>query len=378
MLMRSRFCRALGVAFAAAVLLLGRPALASIVLLDEYWTPEVMVNEVAVREVDTQQSHDRTQAKTGEFSAELRNETGAPNVRFRAAARVKLDELPSGKSQVSLWYRTNAWAGPWRLEIWVYRDEITPIPVKVMEALLDGGGVVGSLVTDDKWHQARGTLQAAGDYAKLPHNERLVTYVWLAPAGVWDVKHRTFVDRIEVKVPGSGPAPAPARHVRPRPGAQVTGDGWIWWEGEDATSSDVPAGGAFLPDTAAQQKLLSNGAWLQHHGSGFTATWQVDVKQAGRYHLWYRGVEEPFRWQMGVGDWHECGTGTKWLDNVQCWPIGTNMVSASWADLGEVDLPAGQQTLTVKSLPDTVLGVDCWLLTQRPFVPNGAAKPDGK
>ena len=40
----------------AAVLVAGRPASASVVLLDEHWSPEITANDVKVTEVDTEAS----------------------------------------------------------------------------------------------------------------------------------------------------------------------------------------------------------------------------------------------------------------------------------------------------------------------------------
>ena len=73
---------------AAAALLAGAAAQvrADVVLMDEYWTPEIMQNDVKVTEVDTQATGDPTQAVAGYFSAMLENQTGAPSVRFRSAA----------------------------------------------------------------------------------------------------------------------------------------------------------------------------------------------------------------------------------------------------------------------------------------------------
>jgi hypothetical protein len=55
------------------------PGTSGIVLLDEHWFPEIMVNDVAVTEVDTEQTGDPTQAVSGDFSAMLKNDKGFPN-----------------------------------------------------------------------------------------------------------------------------------------------------------------------------------------------------------------------------------------------------------------------------------------------------------
>ena len=57
-----------------------------IVLLDEYWTPDIASNDVAVEEIDTVDTEDPTQAKFGRASVRLENETGWPSVRFRGSA----------------------------------------------------------------------------------------------------------------------------------------------------------------------------------------------------------------------------------------------------------------------------------------------------
>ncbi len=140
-------------------------AVADIVLLDEYWTQEIVNNGVTVTEIDTLTTGDPTQAKSGECSVMMRNEWGWPSVRFRGAARVMLSQVPPGDSEVRVWYRTDTWNGKWRLEIWLHNyDPSTPIPLKVLEGVLDGGGADGTLVADDKWHQARAILQ-------MPHND---------------------------------------------------------------------------------------------------------------------------------------------------------------------------------------------------------------
>ena len=103
----------LGVLLLAAALLAGAaaPARASVVLLDELWTPEITVNGVRVTEVDTEATGDPTQAVAGYFSAKLENETGAPNVRFRNAATVRPADLPPDQTEARLWYRTDKWNG---------------------------------------------------------------------------------------------------------------------------------------------------------------------------------------------------------------------------------------------------------------------------
>jgi len=160
------------------------PVCADLVLLDEYWSPEIVVNDVVVTEVDTQDTGDTAEARFGECSAKLENEWGAPSVRFRGAARMKLSETPPGDSDLVLWYRTNGWSGTWRAEVWVWYEALqnapAPAPVKVLQASLDGGGDDGHLIADDQWHEARGTIEAADAFEGAPKDESMsAAYLWL-------------------------------------------------------------------------------------------------------------------------------------------------------------------------------------------------------
>jgi hypothetical protein len=354
---------------------------ADVVLLDEYWTPEILVNDVAVTEIDTQATGDAKQAKVGECSALLENETGWPNVRFRNGAALRLTDVPAGECDAKLWYRTDTWTGKWTLEIWAYRYEVTERPMNVLQAELDGGGNDGQLIADDEWHEARGVLIKSDEYDQVPEDKSVITFVWLKPRDGWDVPHHTYVDRVEIDVlTDEEPPVEPARRVRPRPGAQVAGDDWVWWEAEDAVEHTFPPGGALLPHNVDEQAVLSNGAWLQFHGNvDQTARWEPSVPQAGSYTVWCRGVvfEEPFRWRSGGQPWQS------WTGDQE--PVDTRTVRGTddeweltdgWYRLGQVDLPEGKQTFEMETSPGLLsLGLDCFLLTRGEFTPDGARKP---
>ena len=355
------------------------PARADVVLLDEYWVPEIVVNDVQVTEADTQQTGDATQARFGEFSALLSNETGWPNVRF-IAARLALEEIPPEESDVCLWYRTNAWAGKWRLEIWMFYHGAVTEPVKVLEANLDGGEDDGRLTADGDWHEARGILRKAQDYDKIPTDAWGVSYVWLVPGDGWGIPHETYVDRIEVDVlagPFADVGPDAPVRVRPRPGAQTTGDTWVWWEAEDAIEHSFPPSGAYPTSKGAEQAKLSNGAWLQHHNLGelrLTARWEIDVPQAGDYHLWCRGcmTPTPFRWRWDAGHWQERTDDVPVIDRVML----RDWMGAWWFQVDDVTLTGGKHTFEIEGKEGAEgAAFDCFLLTQREFTPEGAKKP---
>lgn len=356
---------------------------ADIILLDEYWSPEIIANDVVATEVDAQETGDPAEAKFGECSAKLENLSGSPNVRFRGAAALTLASVPPGDSELSVWYRTDGWTGTWRGQVWAWHSGLTDAPVLVLEAKLDGGGQNGQLIGDDQWHEARGTLAAAGKHEATPKDAIMsAVYFWLVPDGGWDVRHRTYIDCVSIEVVAGDqkgkPAPPPARRIRPNPGAQTDGPGWVWFEGEDAFEHNVPTGGAALPQTEAQQALLSNGTWLSHHAvPDLQAQWEITVPEDGRYAFWCRGQGAPFRWRWDNGAWQECPADAPWTDLVQFQDHGGyGWMELAWVCLGQADLTRGRHVLGVINTPDDEsVGFDCWLLTRGEFTPRGATKP---
>jgi len=76
----------------------------------------------------------------------------------------------------------------------------TDEPVKVMEAVLDGGCDGGRLITGDDRHEARGILLKCGDYDRIAQQAWGNTYVWITTDDGWDLQHRTYIDRVEIDV----------------------------------------------------------------------------------------------------------------------------------------------------------------------------------
>jgi hypothetical protein len=355
----------------------GRAVRADVVLLDEYWSPEIMVTDVNVTEVDTEDTGDPTQAVSGSFSALLENETGAPNVRFRNVASLRPDDLPPDETELRVWYRTDAWAGKWSVSIWLYVPAAGR-PVEFLQTDLDGGGVDGRLVADDQWHQARGLLTKGPEFEVAAGGTvPAAAYVWLRSLEGWDIAHKTYVDRVEAVIV-SGPrkgelAPRPARHVRPTPGAQMNGPGFVLFEGEDVTGEPFPPGRPYLPDNADEQRLLSNGAWHQGAGvAGARAAWQFTIAEPGAYDLWVRGFwyRGDWRWRTDDGDWHVSGPGRKLLNAVHYRDIdeevwGQPDITIAWTPLGKIDLAEGEHTLEIEAGEEALgFGFDCWVLAR--------------
>ncbi len=368
------------------------PARASVVLLDEYWSPEIMVNDVKMTEVDTEATGDPTQAVAGYFSAKLENTTGAPNVRFRNAATVRPADLPPDDTEARLWYRTDKWNGKMALEVWLYVPSAGR-PVQMLTAELDGGGEAGRLIADDRWHLAKGLLKKGTEYdVAAAETVPTAAFIWLRPREGWDIAHTTYVDRIEAVVV-SGPVkdkpmPAPARRVRPLPGAQINAPGLVLIEGENIAKDPFPPGSAYLPDYADEQRLLSNGAWLQSaEVPGAVAAWQFSVADAGRYALWARGFwfRGGFRWRVDGGEWQTSGPDRKIVNAVHYRDIdaeawGLPAITVGWTPLGQVTLPEGEHTLEIECTEDALgFAFDCWVLARDAFAaPGPAAAPSGE
>ncbi|MGD2175189.1 MAG: hypothetical protein PVJ27_07285 [Candidatus Brocadiaceae bacterium] len=366
-------------AFCAGPVRADRPRL---VLLDEYWSPEITQNGTVVEEVDAEKTGDPTQAVSGYFSARVVNEWGAPNVRFRNGPALRIGDLAPGQTEARLWYRTDNFNGNLRLEIWVHTVQAGR-PIGILQADLDGGGEDGRLIADDRWHPARGVLRKAEEYGMAPADGFAGTsWVWLRATEGWDIAHRTYVDRIELLKRGEALAPGalPVRHVRPMPGAQESGPGFIWWEAEDALEKLEPPRDNFAPSDAAHQRLLSNGTWvLKARKTDLDPmSYRVETDQAGAYALWGRGYWKggSFRWRWDGGEWRTSAPGVASSHEVmfvgEWMPVG-------WAHLGQVRLSPGVHTFEVEGLQTPVgLGFDCWVLARDAFgaPPEGGAAAD--
>jgi hypothetical protein len=155
---------------------------------------------------------------------------------------------------------------------------------------------------------------------------------------------------------------------------------FIWWEGEDARETNFPSQTFFSPANAAEADKLSGGKWLSNEGvyeeTPF-ATYEVNVPSAGTYNFWVRKFwfHGPFRWRFGDAAWRTCDQGTSLADGIE---LRKHLV-ANWVSLGQVEVPAGKQTLRIELLRDEGAACfDCFVLTPGSFSPRGKLKPSDK
>lgn len=162
----------------------------------------------------------------------------------------------------------------------------------------------------------------------------------------------------------------------------------IWWEAEDAQSTNFPRRSAFSVDTMPQAAhLLSGGDWLSVDSFPTSlnvrpfAQYVVDVPEDGEYAFYVRKFWKhgPFRWRFDDGEWRYVGRDITLLDDT---PL-RQFVNANWVALGAVSLTQGPHTFEFELTPEEgrdtfIAGFDAFLLTKAPFAPRGSLKPGEK
>ncbi len=221
-----RATRLLGLTIALAWGTPGPGPAQDLVLLDEEWAFELMLNEVKGALIEAEEEGVDLRVKVGSRSALLQNDGGAPTVRFRDASPIDLSKLQAGATKLRMWYRTDNWDGTWQVRIFTYYRPVSDRTFALLEGDLDGGGENGRLIPDDRWHQGMAALQPTPEYHKVDATAVVPTFVMLVPKSGWNKKHRTYVDHVSlVGLAESVQAPArpteklrfPESIDRPRP-----------------------------------------------------------------------------------------------------------------------------------------------------------------
>lgn len=170
-----------------------------------------------------------------------------------------------------------------------------------------------------------------------------------------------------------------------------TAPGFIWIEGEAPTSSTIPVEKVGF----GAKQLLSGQAWGQVNldearsakelpDDGAVIRYEFENPVAGRRELWnriaYEFVRSPFAWRIGNGTWNEVSPQQLTTD---LQPIA-EWTEIAWLKLGDVDLPAGKQTLEIRipkqknakgEVQRTLYASDALVLTEGAFAPNGRFRP---
>ncbi len=161
-------------------------------------------------------------------------------------------------------------------------------------------------------------------------------------------------------------------------------DSYTWWEGEEASQTNIPIDGQFTPQGVEQEAKLSGGKWLNTaaYTNGDFAKYTIDVKKTGSYSFFTRRFwnHGPFRWSFDGGQWHDVIHPPGFLDTTA---IRTK-VDASWIPLGDIKLSAGTHTCRIEMIKAEGLkhtkacAFDCFVLSSSFFVPNGISRPNAK
>jgi hypothetical protein len=159
---------------------------------------------------------------------------------------------------------------------------------------------------------------------------------------------------------------------------------FVWWEGEDTLENNFPKNTWFAPNSQAEKDLLSGGQWLTNNdkrtGDEAFAIYSVDLPADGQYGFWTRKFWKhgPFKWRFDSEEWQICGKDIALADNTT---LRTH-VTASWVFLGNISLKKGTHKFEIRLLAkegeSLTACFDCFILSQKPFEPNGKMKPGQK
>ncbi len=153
----------------------------------------------------------------------------------------------------------------------------------------------------------------------------------------------------------------------------------IWIEGEAPTRSDVQPHGWY---DSVKKDVLSAGGWLSHYGGNpGEASYEIDVASAAKFTVWARmnPVASKPSWRFDGGAWIAIETrvaaASRTLPSTTnpttALSPGSSSVRSSWR-------PAGMSSHSVgKGGASNSGGLDCFVLTTDPFIPQGTMKPGG-
>ncbi len=151
----------------------------------------------------------------------------------------------------------------------------------------------------------------------------------------------------------------------------------IWVEGEAASTKKVQGHGWY---ESVKKDVLSGGAWLSHYGdSPGEAGFGIEVAEGGDYTFWARlnPVASKTQWRLDGGQWELVS-----LANVR----GQQNIASdnkpdhrfiAWVKVGSVALAKGNHAIGVRWEGGAANSgiLDCFVLTNEPFVPQGTMKP---
>lgn len=156
---------------------------------------------------------------------------------------------------------------------------------------------------------------------------------------------------------------------------------WVWIEGENSGKSDIKKHPWYYGQTKKEQ--LSGGDFLAHfdQASQGKAEYQFQVSAAGEYTLWIRAnpVQATAKFSLNEGavtpvdfDGRKIGVTNIAADGAP------DLRFIAWCEIGKVFLKAGTNSIrfVFDSKNSNHGSLDCFLLINEAFLPDGTTKPD--
>lgn len=152
----------------------------------------------------------------------------------------------------------------------------------------------------------------------------------------------------------------------------------IWTEGEAASPSSAQRH-PFWYDKV-KKDLLSGGDWLSNFGpKEGVGEYKMTVPEDGSYAFWIRAnpTQSKLDYSINGGDWIAVDfKGNRGLQNI-AEDNKPDLRFIAWVKAGPLDLKKGEATVKFRmnSASSNHGGLDCFVLTTDPFVPQGTVKP---
>lgn len=163
--------------------------------------------------------------------------------------------------------------------------------------------------------------------------------------------------------------------------SQLCADDFIWIEGEDATSKTMRGHGWY---DSVKKGELSGGAWLSHFGGNEmpVARFQFRSDNAGDHEFWLRAnpVGAAMSVKVNGAGWQKVSFEKK-EQNINIASDGKpDLRFVAWVKSGSLPLKRGTNTLEVRfeSSNNRHGGLDCFVLSREPFLPQGNRRPGQK
>ncbi len=153
----------------------------------------------------------------------------------------------------------------------------------------------------------------------------------------------------------------------------------IWVEGESSTASTMKRHSWY---DSVKSEVLSDGAWLSHFQGekAGEATYTLDVAEKGSYRFWVRANPlGNLSYRLGESVAFkpvDFNTGKRGEQNIAS-DGKPDLRFVAWIDAGKVELEKGTQKITFQIAGESNGNgaLDCFVLTNEPFSPQGTMKP---